>query len=83
MTIVHKMTRLTLLQVLTLSVMLVSTNYLTSAKIGIPPVSVAGSSTGVCPSESTKEDLKSTLKQEIRTQLQNYTQNQEQIGGIQ
>ena len=79
------MTPPTPLQVLIIiSSMLVSTHYLTCARrTGILPFSAAGSGNGVCPSESTREELKSSLQQEIRAQLQNYTQNGEEIpGGI-
>ena len=69
----------TILPAFALSLILVSTANLAHAQSAIPPFSVAGSN-GVCPSQSTREDLKSALQQEIGAQLQNYTQNQEQIG---
>ena len=73
------MTKLTLLQVIALSV-LVSINYLSCAQIAIPPVIMAGSTNGVCPSESIREGPRSTLQQEVGTQLKIFTQNLQQTG---
>ena len=80
----YNMTKLTLLQIL-VTLMLVSTNYLSCAQItAVAPVTLAGSSNGVigaCPSELIREDLRSTLQQEVRTQLKIFTQNQQRGGG--